>query len=921
MSGLEGDVDMAQARSLARREFLRRRASETKKVQSNLLQQDERAAFMAAATSAPAAPPDSGSSTAALDALPVDIADDLARRRRMLEVVDELATTASGREVVAGVTDANASTSLQSSSVDPNASKNRPPGCQLPETVATALAASAQPAPGSPSQIRQKTGFLPPVPTLDPTSQGASSPHAAARSEDDIANDRRARHDDRRAAIEAQRRSLPVAKVRSEFLRLVEHNQVVVVVGETGSGKTTQLPQYLCDAGYTKVACTQPRRLAATSVAERVAVERNVRLGQQVGYNVRFDNRSSDRTDILFLTDGMMLKEFLKDPLLTDFKCIMIDEAHERSVSTDILLGILRDVIRSRKDLRIVVASATIESEKFVAFFDQCPVFRISGRTFPVDVNFVGDPVGDYVEAAASMALQVHLDEPLPGDILIFMPGQDDIERCTELLEAGLSVLNAEAGLDGKVRGLIVLPVYSSLPIEQQRLIYQRTPEGTRKVVIATNIAETSITVDGIVYVIDTGLCKQKLFHPKTRLESLDLVPISRASAEQRKGRAGRTQAGKCIRLYTKFMYENELEKEPVPEMLRSSLTAIMLNLKALGIHNPLAFDFLDAPSADAVVEALEELHALGAVTNKGSLSKTGRRMAELPVDPALARCLIASLDEPFRCAKEMVIVASMLSLQNSVFITPKDKRDAAMSARRRFFTSPNCSDITGYVRLFLEWEARGGGSQAGGALQWCRSNFVSSNVMQRARDVRAQLANAMALLNVDGEDALPGRDDLFQGGDLVKADELLSKCFAVGYFQNSAKLAPDGLSYQVLTRSRSRTGAPFGTIGATVTSAQLHPTCAIALHEQLWKQEQQQRELRIALAEEDSGVSSGKGPVGGSTFQRPAFVIFGEIRQTAKTFLVHVAPITAEVINDVSPEGFFAPEETSTKVARKRVR
>ncbi|KAG8244813.1 Pre-mRNA-splicing factor ATP-dependent RNA helicase PRP16 [Homalodisca vitripennis] len=347
----------------------------------------------------------------------------------------------------------------------------------------------------------------------------------------------------KKKTITEQRRYLPVFAVRQELLNVIRENSVVIIVGETGSGKTTQLTQYLHEDGYSKyglIGCTQPRRVAAMSVAKRVSDEMSSKLGDTVGYAIRFEDCTSEDTVIKYMTDGILLRESLREPDLDNYSAIIMDEAHERSLSTDVLFGLLREVVARRQDLKLIVTSATMDAGKFSTFFGNVPTYTIPGRTFPVEVYFSKNPVEDYVDSAVKQALQIHL-QPHEGDILIFMPGQEDIEVTCEVLAERLAEIDNAPQLS-------VLPIYSQLPSDLQAKIFQRSPDGLRKCVVATNIAETSLTVDGIMFVVDSGYCKLKVYNPRIGMDALQIYPISQANANQRSGRAGRTGPGQCYR-------------------------------------------------------------------------------------------------------------------------------------------------------------------------------------------------------------------------------------------------------------------------------------------------------------------------------------------------------------------------------------
>ena len=478
-------------------------------------------------------------------------------------------------------------------------------------------------------------------------------------------------------SLKQQREYLPVYAVRQQLLQLIRDNSVVIVVGETGSGKTTQLTQFLHEDGYTKygmVGCTQPRRVAAMSVAKRVSDEVGCELGDDVGYSIRFEDCTSDKTQIKYMTDGILLRESLREPDLDMYSVIIMDEAHERSLNTDVLFGLLRSVVARRTDLKLIVTSATMNSEKFATFFGNVPTFKIPGRTFPVEVMYSKNVVEDYVDAAVKQAIQIHLtaDE---GDMLIFMPGQEDIEVTCETIKERLDEVDDAPGLS-------VLPIYSQLPSDLQAKIFQKAPDGLRKCVVATNIAETSLTLDGIMYVIDCGYCKMKVFNPRIGMDALSVFPVSQANSNQRSGRAGRTGPGQCYRLYTERQYREELLESSVPEIQRTNLANVVLLLKSLGVENLLQFHFMDAPPEENILNSMYQLWILGALDNTGALTDIGRKMVEFPLDPSLSKMLIIA--EDMGCSLDILCIVSMLSVP-SIFFRPKGREEDSDAAREKF--------------------------------------------------------------------------------------------------------------------------------------------------------------------------------------------------------------------------------------------
>ncbi|KAG1330457.1 Helicase [Cocos nucifera] len=564
-------------------------------------------------------------------------------------------------------------------------------------------------------------------------------------------------------SLQEQRQSLPIYKLKKELIQAVHDNQVLVVIGETGSGKTTQLTQYLAEAGYTtsgKIGCTQPRRVAAMSVAKRVAEEFGCRLGEEVGYAIRFEDCTSPETVIKYMTDGMLLREILVDENLSQYSVIMLDEAHERTIYTDILFGLLKQLVKRRPDLWLIVTSATLDAEKFSGYFFNCNIFTIPGRTFPVEILYTKQPETDYLDAALITVLQIHLTEP-EGDILLFLTGQEEIDHACQCLYERMK------GLGKNVPELIILPVYSALPSEMQSRIFEPAPPGKRKVVVATNIAEASLTIDGIYYVVDPGFAKQNVYNPKQGIDSLVITPISQASAKQRAGRAGRTGPGKCYRLYTESAYRNEMSPTTVPEIQRINLGTTTLTMKAMGINDLLSFDFMDPPSPQALIYAMEQLYSLGALDEEGLLTKLGRKMAEFPLEPPLSKMLLASVD--LGCGDEILTIIAMIQTGN-IFYRPREKQAQADQKRAKFF-QPEGDHLT-LLAVYEAWKAKNFSGP------WCFENFVQSRSLRRAQDVRKQLLTIMDRYKLDVVSA---------GKNFTK----IRKAIAAGFFFHAARKDP----------------------------------------------------------------------------------------------------------------------------------
>jgi pre-mRNA-splicing factor ATP-dependent RNA helicase DHX38/PRP16 len=579
----------------------------------------------------------------------------------------------------------------------------------------------------------------------------------------------------KKKSIREQREYLPVFSVRDELLNVIRENTVIIVVGETGSGKTTQMTQYLMEEGYAEfgmIGCTQPRRVAAMSVAKRVSEEVSAakaergeqldekdELGGTVGYAIRFEDLTTPDTLIKYMTDGVLLRESLRDSDLNRYSALVMDECHERSLNTDVIFGVIRKIVARRSDLKVIVTSATLSADRFSDFFGGAPVFRIPGRTFPVETYFSKSVQEDYVMAAVKQTLQVHFNSP-KGDILIFMPGQSEIEGTCEVIAEKMEQLGKDSP------PLLVLPMYSQLPADLQARIFEPAPEGVRKCVVSTNVAETSLTVDGIKYVIDSGFYKVKVYNPKIGMDALLVTPVSRANANQRSGRAGRTGPGFCFRLYTERQFRDELMESSVPEIQRTNLSNVVLLLKSLGISNLLSFDWMDPPPQENIMNSMYQLWVLGALDNTGDLTPMGRRMVEFPLDPPLSKLLLYAHDSG-GCSSEVLTIVSMLSIP-SVFFRPKDRAEESDAAREKFFV-PESDHLT---LLNVYQRAK----QYRFDPEWCARHFIQAKGIRKAREVHAQLIDMMRQQKCEPKSC---------GGSW----DVVRKSICSAYFYNSSKI------------------------------------------------------------------------------------------------------------------------------------
>ncbi|XP_057662442.1 probable ATP-dependent RNA helicase DHX35 [Diorhabda carinulata] len=579
-------------------------------------------------------------------------------------------------------------------------------------------------------------------------------------------------------SIQTQRQRLPIFNNRNHILYLVEKYQTLVLIGETGCGKSTQIPQYLIEAEWPKqIGVCEPRRVAAISLANRVADETGTLVQQDiVGYAVRFD-ACYNNPKIKYMTEGILLREMMADPLLKNYSLVMLDEAHERSLYTDILMGLMKKILKKRKELRLIVASATLDANELQQFFNENPtgnkkndtavIMSVEGRQFPVDIFYVAEPVPCYIQASVDTVLKINSSKE-PGDILVFLTGQEEVERTVRLLNEHENLIEQSR----KKERMMILPMYGSLPHHDQLKVFRPAPDGCRKVIVATNVAETSVTIPGIVHVVDCGFVKLKWYNNEAHTDSLITVPISKSSANQRAGRAGRVRSGKVYRLYTED-YAVKLADNTPPEMVRSNLTYPVLQIKALGIANILKFNFPSPPPLENLKGALEILYALDSIDIDGELTKPlGYNMAEFALDPLYSKVLLSSGE--FGCSEEILTIIAMLQVE-TVFTKPTTGNSVIKARIQKRLFEVEEGDLITYLNVY------NGFIQSEMSQGFCHKNFLSYKSLKRVVEIRNRLEKMIRSYGIPIESCL-------------RSTETIRKCLVKGLFPNAAYLHYSGV-------------------------------------------------------------------------------------------------------------------------------
>lgn len=575
----------------------------------------------------------------------------------------------------------------------------------------------------------------------------------------------------------SKRKKLPVWGLKQKFLEALAKREVVIVAAAPGSGKSTQIPQFVVEAGYgsreKQIACTQPRRLVATSLSRRVAQEMDVKIGEEVGYSVQFEEYGSPKTILKYMTDGVLLREVQSDRFLEKYRVIILDEVHLRTLATDVLLAYLKKmvVMNAQSGLKLVLLSAQTEAKIFRDYFDGSQIVQATSTPYAVENIYVKEQVRDFVGAAIEKVAQILVSEP-PGDILVFLTGEEEIEACCWRLKKVVS------DLGDKVGQINICPLHSTLTLAMQKLVFKGTPPASkkgpigRKVVVSTDIAESSLTLNGIVYVIDSGFTKQKVYNPCQHVESLLFVPAPKASISRRSGCARRSAPGKCFKLYTEKFFD-DAQPQVSPEIHRANLRDTILQLKKLGVSDLLHLDFLDPPPAETFQQAYDALKCLGALDTEGNLTKLGEQMTEFPLDPQMSKMIIASPE--FHCSNEVLSIAAMLSVPNC-FLRPMESQISADEAKAKF--NHVMGDHFALLNVYHAYK------QENGDASWCEKNYISQATLKLADSVRSQLVSIMHKLNLQLCSTDINSCDYFNN---------IRKSILAGYFMQAARIEDSG--------------------------------------------------------------------------------------------------------------------------------
>jgi len=567
---------------------------------------------------------------------------------------------------------------------------------------------------------------------------------------------------------------LPIDNVCRELVYTIEKSNVTIVMGETGCGKSTKIPEFLykCSNQNYRIAHILPRKIATITIAQKVCKNMGLTLGKEIGYSVRFDYNYSEETRVKFLTEGMFIREMLIDPLLTNYNVIIIDDCHERTINSEIIFGLLKKIFVKRKELKIIVSSATLDYQCYLKFFPKeenyvSNIFVVSGRTYPVDIYYVEQPVKNYIESAVISAINIHKNNPKSsGDILVFLTGQEDINLFFEYAN--------NYGLDRA--DVLILPLLAGLPVERQLEVFAPTPHNKRKIVVSTNIAEASVTIDNIGFVIDSCLVKIKFYNSKIDADALYIIPASQFSLDQRAGRAGRTKPGQCYRLITQDAF-NRLYLMTNPELLRSNLLEFILRLKSMGMKDLSKFQTLTEPDRNTIARSLENLFFLGIIDDQTNLTELGLKVCDLPIDPKLGVALFKSGEVKFKCVEEVLTIVSMLSIQN-LFSQPNDPTNLLKAKQRVGIIQ---GDHLTLLNIFKQWK-----NCKSSRSKFCKDIYLNENGIKQADEMIKNLKPYLKKYEI------PIKSSLDDDGEDV------SKAFLKGFFLNIAQKQYDG-SYRSL--------------------------------------------------------------------------------------------------------------------------